>query len=467
MKRDLSRTLAGAAARTIEAELEWLASCLQARLSSYFGQPPSSPALPQAGSAPALNGPDRDPNGDPDCPYSATLRHLELDETERLLVALALAHHLRPQLLDVLSSRNEVTQRPYTEFGLGQGAVSGQANAPTGETACFLLAGDDMPARLQAIARLAPEGRLAQLGGSGVLRLAAPAPGERPLSGALTLSPGFLAQALPGLSLLTRPDQDLPAQRVQTTLAWSDLVLPAPTLEQLDDIGLWLNHGQALLHEWGMARRIAPGYVCLFHGPPGTGKTLSAGLLGQRCGREVWRVDLSQVVSKYIGETEKNLGRVFEAAEQHQWILFFDEADALFGKRTSVADAHDRYANQEISYLLQRIEDYAGVVILASNLRHNIDDAFLRRFQSVLHFALPRAPERLRLWREAFPPVAKLAPDLDLPRLAQQHEISGGTIMNVVRYACLRALARGDQTVRAQEVEEGLRRELLKEGRSS
>ncbi len=454
MKRDLARTLASAAARTIEAELEWLATCLQARLSSYFGQPPSSPALPQAGSAPVLS--------DPDCPYSTALRHLELDETERLLLALALAHHLRPQLLDVLSSRNEVTQRPYTEFGLGGGSAN--LNAPTGETACFLLAGDDMAARLQAIGRLAPDGRLARLG---VLRVAAPAPGERPLSGALTLSPGFLARALPGVSLLTRPDQDLPAQRVHTTLAWSDLVLPAPTLEQLDDIGLWLNHGQALLHEWGMARRIAPGYVCLFHGPPGTGKSLSAGLLGQRCGREVWRVDLSQVVSKYIGETEKNLGRVFEAAEQHQWILFFDEADALFGKRTSVADAHDRYANQEISYLLQRIEDYAGVVILASNLRHNIDDAFLRRFQSVVHFALPRAPERLRLWREAFPPVARLAPDLDLSRLAQQHEISGGTIMNVARYACLRALARGDQTVRAQEVEEGLRRELLKEGRST
>lgn len=454
MKRDLSRTLAGAAARTIEAELEWLATCLQARLSSYFGQPPASPVLPQAGSAPAL--------ANPDCPYSAALRHLELDETERLLLALALAHHLRPQLLDVLSSRNEVTQRPYTEFGVGNSAAN--LNAPTGETACFLLAGDDMAARLQAISRLAPEGRLARLG---VLRVAAPLPGERPLSGALTLSPGFLAQALPGLSLLTRPDQDLPAQRVDTSLAWSDLVLPAPTIEQLEDIGLWLNHGQTLLHEWGMARRIAPGYVCLFHGPPGTGKTLSAGLLGQRCGREVWRVDLSQVVSKYIGETEKNLGRVFEAAEQHQWILFFDEADALFGKRTSVSDAHDRYANQEISYLLQRIEDYAGVVILASNLRHNIDDAFLRRFQSVVHFALPRAPERLRLWREAFPPVARLAPDLDLPRLAQQHEISGGTIMNVVRYACLRALARGDQVVRAQEVDEGLRRELLKEGRSS
>jgi hypothetical protein len=437
-------------ARTLEAELEWLAACLQDRLARYFGQPPSSPALPQSRPAPALQGQD--------CPYGRALHQLALDDTERLLLILALAHLLRPQLLDVLSTRNEVTQRAYTEFGLNA------QGAPTGETACFLLAGDHLGERLHAIHLLAPEGRLTCIG---VLTVAAPAPGERPLSGALSVSPGFMAQALPGMSLLTRPDQSLPAQRVDTALAWSDLVLPQAALDQLDDIGLWLNHGQALLHEWGMARRIAPGYVCLFHGPSGTGKTLSASLLGQRCGREVWRVDLSQVVSKYIGETEKNLARVFEAAEQHQWILFFDEADALFGKRTSVSDAHDRYANQEISYLLQRIEDYAGVVILASNLRHNIDDAFLRRFQSVVHFALPRAPERLRLWREAFPPVAQLAPDVNLPRLAQQHEISGGTIMNVVRYACLRTLGRGEHTVQAHEVEEGLRRELLKEGRSN
>ena len=175
------------------------------------------------------------------------------------------------------------------------------------------------------------------------------------------------------------------------------------------------------------------------YGESGTGKTLSACLLGQRCGREVLRVDLSQVSSKYIGETEKNLARLFAAAEDTGWILFFDEADALFGKRTSVSDAHDRYANQEVSYLLQRIEAFGGVVILATNLRHNIDDAFLRRFQSVVAFPMPRAAERLRLWREAFPAAARLEAGLDLERLARQHEVSGGTIMNVVRYACLQA----------------------------
>lgn len=178
-------------------------------------------------------------------------------------------------------------------------------------------------------------------------------------------------------------------------------------------------------------------------------------------------MDLSQVTSKYIGETEKNLARLFEAAEQAGWLLFFDEADALFGKRTSVSDAHDRYANQEVSYLLQRIEAFSGVVILATNLRHNIDDAFMRRFQSVVAFPLPRAAERLRLWQEAFPAAVHLDPALDLPTLARQHEISGGTIMNVVRYACLQALGRGDGIVRPGAVDEGIRRELLKEGRAS
>jgi SpoVK/Ycf46/Vps4 family AAA+-type ATPase len=215
-----------------------------------------------------------------------------------------------------------------------------------------------------------------------------------------------------------------------------------------------------------MARRMRPGFTSLFFGPPGTGKTLAACVLGKLCNCEVYRIDLSMVVSKYIGETEKNLSRVFDQAEHRNWILFFDEADALFGKRTQVSDAHDRYANQEVSYLLQRIEEFSGVVILASNIRANIDDAFLRRFQSVVQFPMPRAAERLRLWREAFPERATLDAQLDCSRLAERHELSGGTIMNVARYAALRTLARGMTEIRADDVEEGVRRELLKEGRA-
>ena len=444
-------------AAALEAELEWLAAALERRLQQYFrqgaGAPPASPwpapPAPVEGSA-----------------YSQAVHRLRLDDGDRLILALTMAPMLRPQLLDVLHARNESTQRPYTEFGgvcLNPQQPLG-AFQPSGETACFLLAGDGMRPRLAAMRRLLPDARL--IAGD-LVRLAAAAPGEPATAGALQPSPRWLAVALPGL--LPPPataTEGLPAARITTGLQWSDLVLPPATLAQLQDIDLWLRHGRTLLDDWGLARRISPGYTALFHGPSGTGKTLSACLIGQRCGREVWRVDLSQVVSKYIGETEKNLSRLFDVAEQQGWLLFFDEADALFGKRTAVADAHDRYANQEVAYLLQRIESFDGVCILASNLRHHIDEAFSRRFQSVVPFALPKASERLRLWREGFPAQVQLAPGLNLQQLAQAHELSGGTIMNVVRHACLRALGREERVVRAEDVDEGVRRELLKEGRA-
>jgi len=444
-------------AATLEAELEWLAQLIELRLHHYFHETaPASPSLPGALLPPPVLG-----QAGLCGPYASALQAHHFDPAERLLMILALAPQLRPQLLDVLATPNPATQRPYTEFGSVPGA--GGAMQPTVETACFLLAGEDLAQRLQVLQRLAPQQRLAQ---QDLLHVLA-APGTEGFPQSL-LSPAarFLAEALPGPALPQPAERSALATRVRTGLGWNDLVLPAATLAQLDDIGLWLAHGPRLLKDWGFGRRVGAGHVSLFHGPPGTGKTLSACLLGERCGREVHRVDLSLVVSKYIGETEKNLGRLFDAAEREGWILFFDEADALFGKRTGVGDSHDRYANQEVSYLLQRIEAFGGVVVLASNMKHNIDDAFLRRFQSVVHFPCPKAPERLRLWREGIPSAVTPEPALDLPRLAQAHELSGGTIINVLRYACLRSLARADAVLRAEDVDEGVRRELLKEGRA-
>lgn len=442
-------------ARDLETDLDWFARLLQTRLSAYFAEPSTSPPLP----------PDDLPPPDlagSDSPYAEFIRRHGLRPIERAILLLALSSHLKPQLLDVLWTRNEALQRGFTEFGGLQGKSHG-GFLPSGETAVFLLAGDDLAQRLMAGRVLEPDMRLSRLD---IVHLGTAAAGEPPLSGALQASRRLLGLVCHGVEQGPAFDQDFPARRIHTEREWSELVLPSATLEQLEEVRSWLQHGNTLLKDWGMASKLRPGYTALFCGPPGTGKTLSACLLGKLCDCEVYRIDLSLVVSKYIGETEKNLARVFDQAEHRGWILFFDEADALFGKRTSVNDAHDRYANQEISYLLQRIEDFDGVVILASNLRHNIDDAFLRRFQSVVHFPMPRASERLQIWRDAFSPKANLEERLELPRLADRHELSGGTIMNVVRYASLKALARDSDMLLAEDVEEGIRRELVKEGRA-
>ena len=219
------------------------------------------------------------------------------------------------------------------------------------------------------------------------------------------------------------------------------------------------------MNNWGMKGKISNGYRALFFGPSGTGKTLSASLLGKLTGRDVYVVDLSMVVSKYIGETEKNLSKVFDTAEDKDWILFFDGADALFGKRTSVKDAHDRYANQEIAFLLQRVETYNGLVILSTNLKSNIDDAFARRFQSVIRFQMPNAAQRLTLWKSSFPEKARLAEDVDIEAISNKYDISGGSIMNVVQYASLMALGRGSDIITSEDIIEGIRTEYRKEGK--
>jgi SpoVK/Ycf46/Vps4 family AAA+-type ATPase len=243
-------------------------------------------------------------------------------------------------------------------------------------------------------------------------------------------------------------------------------VLHPGTQRQIEEIETWIQYGDTLMNDWQMAPKLRPGFRSLFYGPPGTGKTMTACLLGKSTGRDVYRVDLSLVVSKYIGETEKNLARVFDQAQHKGWILFFDEADALFGKRSETRDAHDRYANQEISFLLQRVETFDGIAILASNQRENLDDAFARRFESIIYFPMPRPEERLRLWRQGISPKAKLEEGLDLAGVARDHTLSGGSIMNVIRYASLQALKSGDSIITADDIMQGIRREYAKEGKA-
>ncbi len=222
------------------------------------------------------------------------------------------------------------------------------------------------------------------------------------------------------------------ASRLEPTFGWAELVLQEKPLETLKSISSYLRNRDLVLSEWGYAEKVGQnqGLKALFAGESGTGKTMSARVLSKELGLELYRIDLATIVSKYIGETEKNLDRIFGAAEGSNAILFFDEADALFGKRSDVSDAHDRYANIEVAYLLQKMEMYPGAVILATNFRHNIDDAFLRRLDFVVDFPFPEPDDREAIWRLLLPTEAPVADDLDLAFLAQQFKLSGGGIRN-------------------------------------
>jgi SpoVK/Ycf46/Vps4 family AAA+-type ATPase len=290
--------------------------------------------------------------------------------------------------------------------------------------------------------------------------------GEPLLNGTLSISHEALELFTSGEIQKPAFNSEFPARLLTTKMEWDDLVLSPSTRLQFDEIEAWLMYHEVLMKKWGMEKRLRPGYKALFHGPPGTGKTLTATLIGKRTGKDVYGIDLSKVISKYIGETEKNLSNIFDRAENKDWILFFDEADALFGKRTNVSSAHDRYANQEVSYLLQRIESYDGLVILASNLKNNVDDAFLRRFQSIIHFPIPRPEERLALWQNGFSYKCKLEDKIDLKEIAKKYELSGGSIINVIQYGSLIALRKGTHVVMSKDIIEGIQREYQKSGRT-
>jgi hypothetical protein len=256
------------------------------------------------------------------------------------------------------------------------------------------------------------------------------------------------------------------APKVVTAHGWDDLVLPPATLKRVKEIAAAIKYRHVVYAQWGFERRVASGkgLKVLFTGASGTGKTMTAGVIAKDLELDLYKIDLSGVVSKYIGETEKNLERIFRAAHDSNAILFFDEADALFGKRSEVKDAHDRYANIEIAYLLQRMEEHEGAVILASNLSKNIDEAFSRRMHYVLEFPLPDEHHRELLWRGMFPPEVPLGEDVDCRFLAKQFPISGGDIRNVALDAAFLA-AQDGKVITMNQLVKAMARQMMKQGR--
>ena len=370
-------------------------------------------------------------------------KHSDITFEERVIVMLALMPHIKPQALDTFFLQNGALDRQFTQFGGWKGLSHG-GFLPTGETAVFIIAGDDPIKRCEVVRMFQRDHWFYT---SNILRLEGANEGEPFLSGQLRVSEEFLSHVL--LDREYKPDYSIgfPAKLITTPLEWEDMVLDYQTHEALEEINTWIEHQHTIMEGWGLKRILKAGYRALFYGPPGTGKTLATTLLGKKNNMDVYRVDLSMIVSKYIGETEKNLAKVFDLAENRNWILFFDEADALFGKRTTTNTSNDRHANQEVAYLLQRIEDFPGTVILATNLKSNIDEAFSRRFQSIIYFPMPSEELRAELWRSMLPKEWLGDDAEELIATAAQSELSGGSIANVVRKCAVQMVKSNKNTI--------------------
>jgi len=431
-----------------------------------------------------------------------------IDDDMALLLLIGLTPHICPGLFDSVIEERLQTLDPSRNDLPAVGGVRGKNCRfflPTGETALFLIAGNYLARRLEIQKLFGAENILWE---KKILWLEDMQNAEPTMHGRLTLSPDYIDLLTYGTHTSPQFSISFPAKKIAPEKAdphddapfeppsFDDLVIPDDLVEQINEIKSWLKYNDELMDRYGMKNKLKRGYRTLFYGPPGTGKTFTAKILGNDLRKEVFKIDLSMVVSKYIGETEKNLELLFARAENKNWILFFDEADALFGKRTNVRDAHDKYANQEVSYLLQRIEDYNGLVILATNMKNNMDDAFLRRFNSLLKFPFPDASQRALIWRKALPKDARFKrritrgnpsiifeEEVDIPEAVKKYELSGGNIINVVHYAAIKAVealhsAKAEPvgyeadddvpeelTLYLSDVLDGIRRELIKEGK--
>jgi hypothetical protein len=420
-----------------------------------------------------------------------------LTDNEAMVLLIAVVDHIQPDLFD--QSINSVL-RDMADFPM-IGGVRGKnyrGFIPTGQTAVFLLAGVNWEGDLRCQQVFWADRVFAR---SKILWLGDVEEGEPVLSGKIVISHDYVDTLVHDKVIAPHHNVNFPAKLISTPKLRSQLVINDELKKSFDHIIDWIKHKAEVEKNWGDGKK---GYRCLFHGPSGTGKTFAACMLGKETDREVYRIDLSLVVSKFIGETEKNLELIFARAENKDWILFFDEADALFGKRTNIRDAHDKYANQEASYLLQRIEDYDGLVVLATNMKNNIDESFLRRFDSDLKFSMPSMEERKKIWQNSFPkdillsggqgaarqvekPERKfyryhrekkeeerlaettMAAPLDIADIVKGYALSGANIQNVVHYATIRAAKRkanesGPLVIYLEDVQDGIKRELSKNG---
>ena len=397
------------------------------------------------------------PNSDfseSDGAYADFTMQYSLGREERLLILLSILPYLDPEFLLPLKSESN-------PFCLVQCSKTGVI-LPTGETFFRLFAARNIQARLDAHKFLGTEHLFYR---KSVIDIGEVNEGVPRHFGVIKLTRTYQELFLYNKHIRPRFSPEFPAHLLETNLEWNDLIINPVTADKVNEIKAFLDHGDTLRDTWGLKKHMKPGYRCLFYGPSGTGKTLAASLLGKHIGREVYRVDISSVISKYIGETAKNLNSLFNTAEDKNWILFFDEGDALFGKRVDTSQSEDKnshFANQDIAYLLQRIETYNGLVIVASNFRKNMDEAFSRRFQNIVHFDLLNQELSKKYWETNLPLNVTMNAGIDLEQIVKRYPLSPASIINVINRVCLKTIRKGSTEISNADLELCIKDELYK-----
>ena len=434
---------------TYSEELKWLVSIVNTRLEKHFSN--------ELFVIDSIEAPIYAKN---DSVYADWVLKHKLNTFERLIVISSLSCIFSSHVFDKFLIKNKGLDKRFTEFG-GKIDDKNSRFIPTLETIAFLCYGDEIEARFN-VQSIFNEDHI--FNKNGFINYSNKIENDSSLSRVITLSDELIQ--LLTLGVVFKPDfsNDFPAKLIKTGMEWEELVLSPVIHDEIENINAWMAHKDEITDNIQLNKKFNKGYKCLFYGPPGTGKTLSSVLIGKRNNKDVYRVDLSQVVSKYVGETEKNLAKIFNMAENKDWILFFDEAESLFSKRTSVSDSKDKFANQQTAYLLQRVEEYTGLIILATNLKPNIDGAFSRRIQTIVNFTIPESRERKVLWTNSLFGISDIK-KTSIEKFAKEYKMSGGDIKNVIQYAWLLS-KRNQSSITEKEIIQGIRRELIKDGKS-
>jgi hypothetical protein len=440
------KSIITANALIIGSEMKWLEDILQARLDD-------TPLAFPGSNMPGINVQNT--------AYAELVKKYELSPAERLLLICSLIPHISPETFtEKLRDKKSTLKVSNAKLG-GYFDHTFTSFVPTLQTVLYLLSGDDM-SEMFYYQLFLKEGALMR---EQIITLRQVNSGSNDTNlrnQAITLSPEYIEYLISGKKPRPVFGRHFPATLITTALDWDQLIVPGSTKNELERIAKWSRNGRSMVSRAN--NKLNSSFSCLFYGPSGSGKTLAAQLLGKSIGVDVYKIDLSMIVSKYIGETEKNLSYLFDNARNKNWILFFDEADSLFGKRTEIHDSKDKWANLEMSYLLQRMEEHDGITILATNLKDNIDQAMSRRFQSVVYFSRPDKEHRVQLWKKLMPSPYSYHPGTDFDQLAR-YELTGGNIVNVIKAACLESESRKTIEIADLDITDAIKREYAKENR--